>query len=131
MKFDEKEYWQSRKECLIMGFFSYGKENGRTVAPCGAKHKCKNHHRKCDCWAEADMCERPLTAREKAEIRLFYEWKIRGRGKIKKRIRQILRVWAKEYGMLSIPCKGCTEIYCSVGGKINPRCKQGNLKNIG
>ncbi|MBU2703666.1 hypothetical protein Ga0466249_004814 [Sporomusaceae bacterium BoRhaA] len=115
-----------RAKTLHWGWFGYKKENGHDVASCGDKRRCKNNHRKCECWEEADVCERPMTCREKADYRLWCEFVLHGWEKKpdKLRTRRIRRIFETEYRKTSKICKGCTECFCMVNEVMNPDCKQ-------
>jgi len=106
---------------LQFGFFEYTKKNGRKIAPCGSARKCKNHHRKCDYIVD---CDRVNTCPEKADLRLWYEYQLRGWKKKPKRLKQITRQWEREYRNLEsrTKCNGCKLEYCSQNGVQNPKC---------
>lgn len=121
----DKGVYKGIKNRIVACAFKYVKEKGRTVAPCGMKRRCKNNNRKCECWDEPDICERPMTVREKADLRLIAESMLNGWKKKNHphRLRQMLKIWESQYRIVGKLCNGCNPPYCSMDGVDHPLCK--------
>lgn len=111
----KKSLFESMKNSLRSGKFHYTKKNGKKIAPCGVKQRCKNNH-KGEC-TEKEYCDRVYNCHEKAEMRLFDERVIMGekvyhKQRGIKRNKQKKKIYEKVYLILGNLCMKCNEKYC-------------------